>query len=182
VTSGEIPDIISAINFAHLHGVTVVGAAGNDESSTMVAYPARAPDVIAVGATTRDRCVAYYSNGGPRLDLVAPGGGEDASLPGDPNCHPGFNLPDIFQMTLLNPVHPGRFGFPGGWYGTSMAAAHVAAAVAMVIASGVIGRHPSPDDVRERLQETAAPLGGAQPNRIYGYGLVDVGAATAPAT
>jgi serine protease len=157
----------------------VVGASGNDQS-TRIAYPARASDVISVGATTYDRCRAYYSNDGDGLDLVAPGGGDDADLPNDPNCQPTRNLPDIYQLTFGNPLKPWHFSYPSGWYGTSMAAPHVAAAAAMVIASGVIGRHPSPSQVLMRLEETAQPLGGSQPNNEYGWGLVDIGAATAP--
>ncbi len=179
VTSADIPDIVSAIEFAHRRGVVVVAAAGND-SSAEVAYPARARAAISVGATTRDRCLADYSNGGPRLDLVAPGGGDDSSTVQDRNCHPGRGLPDIYQMTFPNPADSRRFGFPGGWYGTSMAAPHVSAAAALVIASGVLGRHPSPDRVLARLEQTAQPLDGSKPNRDYGYGLVDAGAATAP--
>jgi serine protease len=124
--------------------------------------------------------LAYYSNGGRRLDLVAPGGGDDADLPGDPSCHPDRNLPDITQLTFGNPFHVDRFGYPGGWYGTSMATPHVAAVAAMIIASGVIGRRPSPDAILARMEATAQPLGGTKPNRNYGYGLVDAGAATAP--
>lgn len=180
VTAADIPDIMSAIRFAHQRGVVVVGASGN-ESSRQIACPPRAPAVISVGATTEDRCLAYYSNDGRRLDLVAPGGGTDATLPGDPNCHPDrLQLPDIYQMTFVNPFSPRRFGYPRGWYGTSMAAPHVSAVAALVIASGVIGRHPSPDQVLARLEVTAQPLGGSKPNRIYGYGLVDAGAATSP--
>ncbi len=182
VTGDDIPAIISAIRFAHDHGVVVVAASGN-EGSQQIAYPARAPAVISVGATTADRCLAYYSNGGRKLDLVAPGGGDDASLSSDPNCNPDrANLPDIFQMTFLNPTNPARFGYPGGWYGTSMAAPHVAATAALVIASGVIGRHPTPNQVLARLEATAQPLGGSKPNRYYGYGLIDAGAATSPTT
>jgi serine protease len=178
VTARQIPDIISAIRYAHQHRVVVVAAAGN-EGTARIAYPARAPDVISVGATTLDRCLAYYSNDGSRLDLVAPGGGDDEFIPSDPDCHPDRNLPDIFQMTF-GPSHPRRFGFPSGWDGTSMAAPHVAAAAAMVIASGVLGAHPSPDAILRRLEQTAQPLGGSQPNPQYGWGLVDIGAATAP--
>jgi serine protease len=178
VTAADIPDIVSAINFAHRRGVVVVAAAGND-SAEEIAYPARTPSVISVGATTRDRCLADYSNGGTRLDLVAPGGGDDADLD-DTNCNPDHNLPGIFQMTFPDSFAPGRFGLPGGWYGTSMAAPHVSAAAALVIASGVIGEHPSPDRVLTRLEQTAQPLGGATPNSNYGYGLVDAGAATTP--
>jgi serine protease len=179
VTASDIPTILSAIRYAHQHGVVVVGASGNDQSMR-IAYPARASDVISVGATTSDRCLAYYSNDGHGLDLVAPGGGNDAVMPNDPDCQPGRNLPDIYQMTFGNPSKPSRFGYPGGWYGTSMAAPHVAAAAAMVIASGVLGRHPSPSQILSRLEQTAQPVGGSKPNSQYGYGLVDIGAATAP--
>jgi serine protease len=180
VTARDIPDILAAIRFAHRRGVVVVAASGN-EGATRVAYPARASAVISVGATTSDGCLAYYSNDGSRLDLVAPGGGDDANLPRDPNCHPNANLPDIYQLTFGSSSNPGRFSYPSGWYGTSMAAPHVAAAAALVIASGVIGRHPSPNRVLARLESTAQPLGGSKPNRNFGYGLVDAGAATAPA-
>jgi serine protease len=181
VSSSDIPDILSAIRFAHSRGVVVVAAAGN-EGVEQIAYPARAPAVISVGATTRDRCLANYSNGGARLALVAPGGGDDTSLLSDANCHSARNLPNISQLTFFDPSNPGHFGYPGGWYGTSMSSPHVAAAAALVIASGVIGRHPSPDKVLTRLEQTAQPLGGSKPNQFYGYGLVDAGAATARAT
>lgn len=184
VTASEIPDIIGAINFAHRHGVVVVAAAGND-SSMRLAYPARARAAISVGATTRDRCLAGYSNGGTRLDVVAPGGGDDASLTADPDCHPFRNLPAVHQMTFkdfdsLNPgSNPTEFSLPGS-YGTSMAAPEVSATAALIIASRVIGRHPSPDKILARLEQTATPLGGSQPNDDYGYGLINAAAATTP--
>ena len=112
------------------------------------------------------------------------GGGDDTSLLTDPSCHPTRTLPDITQLTFFDPSNPGRFGYPSGWYGTSMSAPHVAAAAALVIASGVVGRHPTPDEVLARLEATAQPLGGSKPNEYYGCGLLDVGAATThlPAT
>lgn len=179
VTASDIPDMLSALNYARRRGVVVVGAAGND-SSDSIAYPARTSTVISVGATTRDRCLAEYSNTGGHLDLVAPGGGNDTSLLSDPHCHPGTSLPDIYQLTLQNPANPGRFGLPSGWFGTSMSTPHVAAAAALVIASGVIGPHPTPAQVLARLESTAQQLGPAKPNSDYGYGLLDAGAATRP--
>jgi serine protease len=182
VRSGtEIPEIVSAIDYAHRHRVTVVGAAGNDETD-QIAYPARAPGVISVGATTRDRCLADYSNGGSGLDLVAPGGGDDAIMTGEPDCHPERGLPSIYQLTLTSPPHWNRFGYPGYYIGTSMSSPEVAAAAALVIASRVIGPHPTPDQILARLEQTATTLpdGGAKPNADYGYGLLNAGAATAP--
>jgi serine protease len=180
-SAAEIPQIVSAINYAHAHGVTVVGAAGNDESD-QIAYPARARNVISVGATTKDRCLAEYSNGGSGLDLVAPGGGDDATMPDDTDCHPERSLPPIYQLTLVSPPHWARFGYPNFYVGTSMSAPAVSATAALVIASGVIGRDPAPDAILTRLEQTAVPLGGIKPNAQYGYGLVDAGAATAPGT
>jgi serine protease len=75
---------------------------------------------------------------------------------------------------------PRRFGIPGGYEGTSMATPHVAAAAALVIASGVLGRHPTPAQVAARLVATARPLGGPTDSRLYGAGLLDAAAATAP--
>jgi serine protease len=177
-SAAQIPDIVDAINFAGQRGVAVVAAAGNDQTDQL-AYPARAPNVISVGATTRDRCVADYSNGGAGLDLVAPGGGTDAIMPTDPDCHPERSLPSIYQLTLLDPPHWNRFGYPNGIFGTSMSAPEVAGAAALVIASVVIGPHPTPAQILARLEATAVPLGGSTPNQSYGYGLLDAGAATA---
>jgi serine protease len=132
--------------------------------------------VLSVGATTEHGCVADYSNAGRSLDLVAPGGGPDADMPHDPLCHPNLRSGrNIAQMTFTSSVR--RFGIPSDYSGTSMATPHVSAAAALVIASGVIGAHPSPDAIIRRLKDTARPLG---PSRHYGAGLLDAAAATTP--
>ena len=170
----DVPDLLSALRYARHHGVLVVAASGNSGRNSL-AYPARAPSVLSVGATTEHGCEADYSNSGAHLDIVAPGGGPDARLPGDPNCHPdGPDGQDIFQMTYRGSSR--SFGLPRGYVGTSMAAPHVSATAALVIASGVIGSHPSPAAVERRLRDTARQLG---PERHYGAGLVDAAAATA---
>jgi serine protease len=175
--AAQIPDIVSAINYANNHGVTVVGAAGNDEDSSLD-FPATLPDVISVGATTRDRCLAIYSDIGKNLDLVAPGGGYDVESVTGSRCFPNRDLPDIYQMTFNNATRPDQFGLPSGWFGTSMAAPNVTAAAAMVIASGVIGQRPTPSQILDRLEATAHRLGKGQPNNAYGYGMLNIGAAT----
>ncbi len=177
-SAADIPEIVSAISYAHAHGVTVVGAAGNDQTRRRIAYPARAHDVISVGATTKDRCLADYSNQGTGLDLVAPGGGTDAALTDDSDCNPNHGGPPIWQLTLDNPPHWGRFGYPNYYIGTSMSAPEVSATAALVIASGVIGRHPTPAAILLRLEQTATQLGPTQPNDQYGYGMINAGLAT----
>lgn len=179
ITGSDIPELISALHYANRHRVVVVAAAGN-EAHAAAAYPARAPSVIAVGASTEHGCLASYSNYGTGVTLVAPGGGPDATLPGDPNCHP--EAPpgqDIFQVTFTG-SSPRKFGIPGGYEGTSMATPHVAAAAALVIASGVLGPHPTPKQIAARLMATARPLGGPGDSKLYGAGLLDAAAATAP--
>jgi serine protease len=179
VTASDIPELIEALRYAHRRGVLVVAAAGN-EGHDVIAYPARSPYVVSVGATTEHGCLAAYSNDGTGLTLVAPGGGADADLPGDPNCHP--EAPpgrDVFQVTFTG-SSPRVFGVPGGYEGTSMATPHVAATAALIIASGVLGRHPTPDQIVARMRATARRLGGGGDERLYGAGLVDAAAATAP--
>ncbi len=179
VTASDIPELIEALRYARRRGVLVVAAAGN-EGHTAIAYPARAPDVIAVGATTEHGCLASYSNDGSGLTLVAPGGGADADLPGDPNCHPELAPGrDIYQETFTG-ASVRRFGLPSGYEGTSMAAPHVAATAALIIASRVLGRHPTPAQITARLRATARRLGGAADQGLYGAGLVNAAAATAP--
>jgi serine protease len=176
VTRGEIPDILAALRYARRKGVLVVGASGNTASRS-VAYPARAAQVLSVGATTQHGCVAEYSNNGANLDITAPGGGEDAPIGGDVNCRP-LDPPggNIFQMTFDGSLR--RFGLPGEYMGTSMAAPHVSATAALVIATGVIGPDPSPDALEAHLKATATDLGPGGPDSRYGAGRLDAARAT----
>jgi serine protease len=175
-----IPEVISAIRYAHAKGVVMVAASGNDFVNR-ITYPARDPQVIAVGATTDNLCKADYSNTGKELDLVAPGGGDDSPLTDNPsdqaNCDPAERGRQIWQETFTSSYR--RFGLVGD-AGTSFASPHVSAAAALLIATKRLGDHPTPEAVEQRLKDTARDLGPVGPDTRYGYGLLDVAAAIRP--
>jgi serine protease len=174
----QIPKIAAAVRYARHKGALIVAAAGNS-ASDKVGYPAALPGVVSVGAVTEHGCLASYSDAGPGLDLVAPGGGEDALLPDQPACRPDDpSGRSILQMTFT--ANKRTFGLPAKYYGTSMAAPHVTATAALIIASGVLGPKPTPAAIERRLKATARDLGTPGPDTTYGAGMVDAGAATAP--
>ncbi len=153
-----------ALAYAYAKGVTIIAAAGND-GTNVVSYPAAYNDyVIAVGATRYDETLAYYSNYGPDLDIVAPGGDTNVDQNGD-----GYGDGVLQQTFGTSPTDWGYYFYQG----TSMATPHVAGVAALVIASGVTG----PDNVREVLQSTAKDLGAPGWDEVYGWGRVDAAAA-----
>jgi serine protease len=167
---GPVPAQVleDALAYAYGLGVTIVAAAGNDATGT-VGYPAAYDAyVIAVGATRLDKQLAYYSNWGTSLDLVAPGGDVNVDQNGD-----GYG--DGILQNTFNPStkRVGDFGYYF-FQGTSMASPHVAGAAALVIANGIATK---PADVQKVLQDTAVDLGAAGRDDRYGYGLVNVAAA-----
>lgn len=179
ITSEEIPELLDAIAAARQAGILVVGASGN-EGYRNVAWPARASNVLAVGATTERGCLSEFSNEGRGLDIVAPGGGQDAGTTGEANCLPSEIGRPIYQLTFTGSVR--SFGLPGTYEGTSMAAPHVSATAALVIASKVLGEKPTPSQLTAHLKRTARDLGPKGYDTRYGAGLIDAGAATVPVT
>jgi serine protease len=175
----KIKGICAAVKFATKRRALVVSAAGNTDGEP-VAFPAGAPHVIAVGRVTKDACLAEGSRTGAGLDIVAPGGGVPLSVACGTNDSVFPRNAAILQLTFTGGGHR-RFGYPTFYEGTSMAAAHVSGVAAMVIASRVLGRHPSPAAIECQLEATARRLPGQfgqdYDPRLFGAGLVDAAAA-----
>ena len=143
------------IEYAVSKGVVLVAGAGND--SGRVTMPAAHPDVIAVGAVDRNKRITWYSNYGPQLDLVAPGGDTRTSQAN------GILSTDIVSRRLSYSYQQG----------TSFAAPHVTGIVALMYSAGITDA----DEIRELLYNTAEDLGAPGFDNYYGYGLVNAYAA-----
>jgi serine protease len=171
----RVPGIDEELRRAYRTGVVAVASIGNRGAEGCVSPPATGPRVIGVGGTTQGGCLGSYSLAGKGVDIVAPGGGIPA-----PDC-PSILASPIFQVTFKGDSRR-TFGQPGDYVGTSMAAAHVSGAAAMVLASAVIPRpRKSAKLVRQvtsRLLGTARSIGRSRTEQ--GGGLLDVGAATDP--
>ncbi|MFE5211319.1 LamG-like jellyroll fold domain-containing protein [Streptomyces sp. NPDC056600] len=64
-------------------GVATVVSAGNSAYANAVSAPACISSAVAVGSTTKQDDLSYFSNRGPLLDVFAPGSGITSSVPGD---------------------------------------------------------------------------------------------------
>lgn len=169
----------AALAHARRAGVVVVSAAGNSSDPNV---PAKKYDTLAinVGGTTEHGCLGDYSNHGPGLDLVAPGGGADADIRGDVNCRPAGEAGRDISAVSFRVESPTRFEILPRFRGTSTASPHISGVVALVLASNILGRNPTPRAVEHHLEATARDLGAPGRDRFYGAGLLDAAAATAP--
>jgi serine protease len=172
----KVPTVDEALREAYAHGVVTVASGGNVQTSgpSCVSEPAMGPRVIGVGGTTEGGCLGEYSLSGTGIDVLAPGGGLPVAGCLSPAARP------IYQVTL-KPGPTNEFTIPTNYFGTSMAAAHASGVVAMILASGVIGKKGSPqakvDAVTRRLRSTARSIG--LPATQQGAGLIDAARATA---
>jgi subtilisin family serine protease len=147
----EFADDLRALRAA---GILPIFAAGTRDPIS----PANLPEAFAVGALAEANTLWGESPHGPSLcpqkpvfpDIVAPGVG----------------------------VHTtDRFGLYATLDGTSLAAAHVSGALALLLSA-----HPrlSADEQAALLRSTAVDLGEPGPDDAFGYGRLDIAAAARP--
>jgi lantibiotic leader peptide-processing serine protease len=177
-------------NYVRQQGTFIVASAGNSAlnlNGPLFNLPGGVPGIVNVGATGirpdpvfpqpgAFDVLAYYSNYGALVAVVAPGG--DCGLPD--SCDPATRPPNFLGYTILsssvapNPVCAATESCPVGWafaIGTSMAAPHVAG-----VAGLVRDQNPrlSPNQVEAILKQTADRLGDRQQ---FAHGMVDAYAA-----
>ena len=141
------PMIQLAMRNAAAKGVILIAASGNMGAKSPPLFPAADPNVIAVTATDESDTLFTQAVRGPHLAVAAPG--VDVVVPAPD---------DTYQLTT----------------GTSVAAAHVSGVAALLLE-----RHPSVDakTVLEVLTTTARNLNPKGRDDLYGWGLIDPGAA-----
>jgi len=135
-------------------GVVVVAAMGNEyEYGNPLEYPAALKGVCAVGATDYADRRGDFSNTGKHIALVAPG-------------------VSIISTTPTYPVPKAKRDYDS-WDGTSMAAPHVSAAAALLLAEDP---DLTPAQVIRKLQRSSDKVPGMKkrPNTTFGWGRLNV--------
>jgi hypothetical protein len=161
-----------AVEYAWSHGAIAVIAAGNDS-----ALPSGFSDehAVVVTATTREDTRASYSNASSgllrnaRWPVSAPGGEAET----DPNDCATGGTPKGILSTYWSSGEANGYACLAG---TSMAAPHVAGALAVLRSTGL-----SPQAAVDRLLATAQDLGDPGRDSQFGVGRIDLGAAVGTA-
>ncbi|MDP3737241.1 MAG: S8 family peptidase [Hyphomonadaceae bacterium] len=139
----------AAINDAVAAGAIVVAAAGNARVDAKYFAPGGCDNVISVAANDGRGVLTPYSNFGDRVTIMAPGG--DMTRDDDKDGRPDGVLSTKFSKNCYDPAKPGTqvaqcyYAFENG---TSMAAPHVSAALALIKA-----KFPAalPSELRSKL-------------------------------
>ncbi|WP_396232286.1 S8 family peptidase [Fredinandcohnia sp. QZ13] len=149
----DVPELHEAIQQAVNQNVSVVVAAGNEgdsqEDTFEYAYPGAYNEVISVGAVNMDLELAPFSNTNTEIDLVAPGVDVVSTYPDNKYA----------QLT-----------------GTSMAAPHVAGAIALLInvSEKEFERTLSEAEVYAQLVRRTVPLGNRKSAEGNGFLQLDL--------
>jgi hypothetical protein len=176
---GSIDSVeFNAIESAIAAGVTVVAAAGNDEDGSgpgTLDYPAAFPGVISVGASalrdeysatinptnsgsyaTAVEYVPTYSQYGPSLGVVAPGGDASSEADGDVlHWIANYSTSTAFEPDQQCGTPSPATSCTALFNGTSMATPQVSATVAMLVAEAGGHRRLTPAQIQYAIESTA---------------------------
>jgi len=150
----------AAINDAVAAGAIVVSAAGNARVDTQYFAPGGCQNVISVAAGDARGVLTPYSNFGANVAIMAPGG--DMSRDDDKDGRPDGVLSTKYMKNCTDPANPGAtvaqcyYAYENG---TSMAAPHVSAALALLKA-----KYPAavPSELKSRLLAATTPRSNMQ--------------------
>ena len=162
-------DLGTGVEYAWQHGAVAVLTAGNQQALGFGSAEYGSIDAIVVGATGPQDEVAGYSSptGNAKWAVVAPGGdGHDAL--GQPTCSPPQDAACIIS-TFWSKASANGYRYDEG---TSMAAPHVSATLALLMSQGL-----TPAQAVERLLATVDRSVSCGINSANCHGRLDAGAA-----
>lgn len=148
--ASDSPEFSAAIADALAQGVVVVAAAGNlGTENAPPPFPASYPGVIAVGNTDANDLPNQTSQSNADLEITVAAPGTD--------------------VLMVNPSQDGQQSWQTD-SGTSFAAPLVSGVVALMLQAepGL-----TPAQVKQRLQDSADPIGASVPDEQLGYGVVN---------
>lgn len=150
-----------AVLAAQARGVLVIASAGNNAEDASNNVPGALEGVTSIAAAGPDGTLASYSNFGPRVDFMAPGGALFLDAPTDSDT-PGA----IWSTSYLRATEQPVFAFAAG---TSQAAAYATGVAALVRAAA-----PSlPPEVVAAILRRASRLPESGCEQGCGAGLID---------
>jgi len=144
----------NAIEEAKRAGCLMFAASGNDgrgvpESGDAVDFPARWPEVVAVGSVERNKEHSNFSSPGPSVALCAPG--RDIY-----SCWPNTGYAVLTGTSMATPFVTGVAAVYWSYFAQQNGEAKIA------------------DLVLDRMQKDAQDLGAPGKDPFYGYGLVSI--------